>query len=163
MLAIIVAIGEKNEIGRKGTMPWQLPKDLQHFKELTLGHDMLMGCRTFESLPGVLPKRQHIVVSDDPNYRVDHQRVRVSYDLEKELREAQKSDELIFVIGGGMVYTQALPFADILYLTLVHETYPDADTYFPAINWEEWQVEERSEMMTEGSLAYEFVTLRKKS
>ncbi len=163
MLSIIVAFGDNYEIGQDGTMPWHLPEDLKHFKEVTSGATILMGRRTFQSLPGVLPKRQHIIITADSNFQKDHKRVRISHDLEAELRAAQKSDEEIFIIGGGQIYKQALPFADRLYLTFVHATYPKADTFFPTIDWNEWEETERSEMMTEeeSQTPFEFVNFRR--
>lgn len=163
MLSIIVAFGDNYEIGQDGTMPWHLPEDLKHFKEVTSGATILMGRRTFQSLPGVLPKRQHIIITADPSFTKDHKRVRISHDLETELRAAQKSDEEIFIIGGGQIYKQALPFADRLYLTFVHASYPNADTYFPEIDWSQWEETKRSEMMTEEETKtpFEFVNFRR--
>ena len=163
MLSMIVAFGDNYEIGQDGTMPWHLPEDLKHFKEVTSGATILMGRRTFQSLPGVLPKRQHIIITADPSFTKDHKRVRISHDLETELRAAQKSDEEIFIIGGGQIYKQALSFADRLYLTFVHASYPNADTYFPEIDWSQWEETERSEMMTEEETKtpFEFVNFRR--
>lgn len=163
MLSIIVAFGDQYEIGQDGRMPWHLPEDLKHFKEITSGAAILMGRRTFESLPGVLPKRQHIIITNDPTFQKDHKRVRISHNLEEELRQAQKSDEEIFVIGGGQIYRQALPYADRLYLTLVHQTYPEADTFFPAIDWTQWEETGRSALMQEedSDVSYEFVDYRR--
>ena len=163
MLSIIVAFGDNYEIGQDGTMPWHLPEDLKHFKKVTSGATILMGRRTFQSLPGVLPKRHHIIITADPSFTKDHKRVRISHDLETELRAAQKSDEEIFIIGGGQIYKQALPFADRLYLTFVHASYPNADTYFPEIDWSQWEETERSEMMTgeETKTPFEFVNFRR--
>lgn len=149
MLSIIVAFGDNYEIGQGGTMLWHLPEDLKHFKEVTSGATILMGRRTFQSLPGVLPKRQHIIITADSSFVKEHKRVRISHDLEAELRAAQKSDEEIFIIGGGQIYRQALPFADKLYLTFVHKTYPEADTFFPKIDWSQWEEVSRSELMIE--------------
>lgn len=163
MLSLIVAFGDHYEIGQNGAMPWHLPEDLKHFKEVTSGAAILMGRRTFQSLPGVLPKRRHIIVTADPGFTKEHPRVRISHDLEEELRQAQKSDEEIFVIGGGQVYRQALPFADRLYLTLVHDTYPQADTFFPTIDWREWEETDRSEIMKDeaSQTRFEFVNYRR--
>lgn len=163
MLSIIVAFGDNYEIGQNGVMPWHLPEDLKHFKEVTSGAAILMGRRTFQSLPGVLPKRQHIIITADPSFQKEHKRVRISHDLEAELRAAQKSDEEIFIIGGGQIYQQALPFADRLYLTFVHETYSNADTFFPKIDWSQWEETERSEMMIEeeSQTPFEFVNFRR--
>ncbi len=158
MLSIIVAIGAQNEIGQSGAMPWHLPEDLKHFKQLTLNHTILMGRRTFESLPGVLPKREHIIITNDSAFQNDHPRVRISHNLEEELRKAQNTEEEVFVIGGGQIYQQALPMAQRLYLTLVHQTFLQADTFFPTIDFTLWQEIERSPEMEENHIPYEFVT-----
>lgn len=162
MLSLIVAFGDHYEIGQNGTMPWHLPEDLKHFKEVTSGRTILMGRRTFESLPGVLPKRQHVIITADPAFQKNHKRVRISHNLEQELRAAQKNDEEIFVIGGGQIYREALPYVQRLYLTLVHGTFPEADTFFPTIDYRQWQEIDRSERaQTEEGLSYEFVTYQR--
>lgn len=161
MLSIIVAIGVRNEIGQQGAMPWHLPEDLKHFKRLTLNKTILMGRRTFESLPGVLPKREHIIVTNDLSFQYDHPRVKVCHNLEHELRKAQKAEEELFIIGGGQIYKQALPMAQRLYLTLVHQTFPEADTFFPDIAFEEWQETERSPEIKENGIGYEFVNYQR--
>lgn len=161
MLSIIVAMGLGREIGQNGDMPWHLPQDLKHFKQLTLNKTILMGRRTFESLPGVLPKRQHIVITKDAHFQPEHSRVSVSHHLEEALRKAQKSEEEIFVIGGGQIYQQALPFADRLYLTLIDQAYPQADTFFPEINDQEWQETERSAKIEENNVTYQFVNYQR--
>lgn len=161
MISIIVAIGDHYEIGQGGSMPWRLPEDLKHFKEVTSGKTILMGRRTFQSLPGVLPKRQHVIITADPNFQKNHSRVRISHDLEQELRAAQKKEEELFVIGGGQIYRQALPYAERLYLTLVHGDFPQADTFFPEIGWANWRETERSGLMEENGLTYEFVNYRR--
>ncbi|MBQ7016530.1 MAG: dihydrofolate reductase [Firmicutes bacterium] len=163
MLSIIVAFGNCYEIGQDGVMPWHLPEDLKHFKEVTSGATILMGRRTFQSLPGVLPKRQHIIITADPSFVKEHKRVRISHDLEAELRAAQESDDEIFVIGGGQIYRQALPFADKLYLTFVHKTYPEADTFFPKIDWSQWEEVYRGKLMIEEETQtpFEFADFRR--
>lgn len=130
-LSIIAAVAEKDRaIGKDNKLLWNIPEDLEHFKKTTLGHPVIMGSRTFESLPGgALPNRVNIVLSDEKDYQADDAIVVNS--LDDALREAEKTgtDE-VFVIGGGFVYSQYLPKADRLYLTLVEGSY-EADTYFP--------------------------------
>lgn len=162
MLSLIVAVGDDLAIGQNGTMPWHLPEDLKHFKEVTAGACLLMGRRTFESLPGVLPGRRHIILTQDPSFRKDHKRVRISHNLNEELQQAKACEEEVFVIGGGQVYRQALPLADRLYLTCVHAQFPQADTYFPAIDWAQWEETWRSCTMEEDGLSYEFINYRRK-
>jgi dihydrofolate reductase len=130
-LSIIAAVAEKDgAIGKDNKLLWDIPEDLEHFKKTTLGHPVIMGSRTFESLPGgALPNRVNIVLSDEKDYYAKGAIVVNS--LDDALTEAEKTgtDE-VFVIGGGFVYSQYLPKADRLYLTLVEGNY-EADTYFP--------------------------------
>ncbi|MBO6158292.1 MAG: dihydrofolate reductase [Firmicutes bacterium] len=130
MLSLILACALDGAIGRKGTLPWHISGDLKHFRELTKEHTILMGRKTFESLPRVLPKRQHIVISADPSFHVDHPQVVVRSDLKKVLEASAKANEEIFVIGGASIYEAALPFADKIYLTMINLSVPDADTFF---------------------------------
>ena len=164
MLSVIVAIASDGAIGRRGTLPWHISDDLKHFKEITRGHTLLMGMNTFISLPGVLPKRRHIVVADDPSFTVDHPRVEVRRDLFETLREAKEAQEEIFVIGGGSVYRQSLPYVDKLYITWIDMTVPDADTFFPPIREEEWKPvwESEDQYDEENGVSYRFVNYERK-
>lgn len=137
-LSIIVAVADNFVIGKNNDMPWHLPRDLKHFKSVTLGHPVLMGRRTFESLPGgALPNRRNLVISRNTSFSAPG--VEVFSSLEKALEEVPED---IFVIGGGSIYKQALPLCDKLYLTKVHDAFEDADTFFPEINWDEWELME---------------------
>lgn len=131
-ISIIVAIGEGNRvIGDKGKLPWHIPEDLKRFRALTTGHPIIMGKNTFLSIGRVLPGRTNIVLSDAPwNDAPDG--VVVAWSLEDALEKARNApgNEEIFVIGGGMVYTQALLHADRLYLTLIRAHF-DGDAFFP--------------------------------
>ena len=99
MLSLIVAIGRNREIGKDGRMPWPtLSQDFKHLQEKTMGKTLLMGQKTFESLPGVLPKRFHIIVSDDPNFHKEHKRVRVERDLYRVLEECQAKEVSSLVV-----------------------------------------------------------------
>ena len=141
MLSIIVAISENDAIGRKGQLLCHLPDDLRHFKQLTEGHTVVMGERTFLSLPKhPLPNRRNIVLTDvrgktfagaETTYSIPE-----TLDL---LHLTQKEDEETFIIGGGMVYHQFFPLADRLYITHIHHTWPDADTFFDAISPDTWR------------------------
>ncbi len=136
-VSIIVAVDKNRGIGKTdlgvGKMLWNISNDLRRFKELTIGHALIMGRKTFESvlfyLKKPLPGRTSIVVTRDKNYKYDG--VIVVHSIEDALKEARKKEtEEIFVIGGAQIYEQALPFVDRLYLTLVDGRY-DADTFFP--------------------------------
>lgn len=160
MISLIAAAGENNEIGKDGRMPWNLPGDLRHFKELTLGKTMLMGRKTFQSLPGVLPKRQHVIVTRDAEFHKSHPRVQVISDLTEALQTYQAAEEEIFVIGGAQVYAAALPYASTIYLTRIHKTY-EADAFFPEISPEHWMIADRGTSLEEENTGYEFLTYRR--
>lgn len=139
VLSFIAALDEARAIGFGGGMPWHLPDDLKFFKRTTMGKPMLMGRKTWESLRGVLPGRPHLVVSSRPMENLP-QGVRHFTSLEAAL-EALKSygtDEG-FVIGGGVLFQKLLPQADRLYLTQLHTRVPDADTFFPEIDYSVWK------------------------
>lgn len=137
MISIIVATDQRGAIGKDNSLLWRLPNDMKHFRELTLGHTVIMGRRTFESLPkGALPDRKNIVLTTEPGARFDH--CVVYNTLWGALMATEREDE-VFVIGGGHVYEQALEVADKLYLTLVHHTFPEADTFFPPVDPKVWE------------------------
>ncbi|EWS55170.1 MULTISPECIES: dihydrofolate reductase [unclassified Methylibium] len=131
-LWLIAAVARDGAIGRAGTMPWHLPQDLAHFKRTTLGCPVVMGRKTWESLPPhfrPLPGRRNVVVTRNAAWQADGAEAAPSLDAALErLREAER----VFVIGGGELYAQALPRADGLVLTEVDIGVPDADTHFPA-------------------------------
>lgn len=142
ILSIIVAQASNRAIGKDNDLLWHLPSDLKRFKALTTGHTILMGRKTFESLPkGALPNRRNVVVSRSVE-QIEGAEVYPS--LETALSALSDQDE-VFVIGGGEIYEQTLPLAQRLYLTEVHAIYPDAHTFFPPIHADEWQELERIE------------------
>ena len=140
-IAIIAAIARDRVIGRNNALPWRLPADLQRFRELTTGHPLLMGRRTFESLGRPLPNRTNIVMTSDPSYV--QQGCLIAHSLDQALTLAAahlaKDDPEIFVIGGENLYRQTLARADRLYLTQV-DTQVDGDAWFPEFEREAWQV-----------------------
>ncbi len=135
-LTIIVAAGENNEIGKDNGLIWHLSDDLKRFKALTSGHHIIMGRKTFESFPKPLPNRTHIVISRQANYKAP-EGVIVVNSLEDAILKAKK-DTQPFIIGGGEIYKQALPFASKIELTRVHSNF-DADTFFPEIDKTLWK------------------------
>jgi dihydrofolate reductase len=134
-LTVIAAMAENRVIGRDNTLPWRLPADLAYFKRITLGKAIIMGRRTWESLPGILPHRSHIVVSRDRDYRA--QGAQVVHSLEEAIQIA--GGEEVFIVGGAQLYAQALPLADRLLLTLVHAEI-DGDTRFPEFEGLRWRL-----------------------
>jgi dihydrofolate reductase len=173
MLSIIACISKDNRaIGYENRLLYHLPSDMVRFRELTTGHTIVMGRKTFESLPnGALPHRRNIVVSKSLK-EIDGGEVYPT--LEEALRAAQgdtlsapkedtaiTSPEEIFIIGGESIYRQALPAARKLYLTIVDKKPEQADTFFPAIDSSAWEVTEK-EMRNENGLSFSFLTYIRK-
>lgn len=137
MISIIVAIAENYAIGRKGDLLCHLPNDLKHFKDITSGKTVMMGERTFYSLPKhPLPNRRNIVLTDVKGKTFEGAEAAYSID---EMIEKVKNEDEAFVIGGGMVYKQMMPKADKLYITHIHHSWEDADTFFPEISSDTWK------------------------
>ena len=137
MISIIVAIAENYAIGKKGDLLCHMPADLKHFKEITSGKTVMMGERTFFSLPKhPLPNRRNIVLTDVAGKTFEGAEAVYSID---EMVDKVESEEA-FVIGGGMVYRQMMPLADKLYITHIHHSWEDADTFFPEIKESEWKL-----------------------
>ena len=136
ILSIIVAVGENNEIGYRNNLLWRLPADLKRFRELTTGHAVVMGRKTFESLPnGPLPNRTNIVISRNPSFM--HANCLIFSSLNEALIKLSVEKE-VYIIGGSQLYRQSLPFVDKLYLTRVHAEFPEADVFFPEIIRKHW-------------------------
>ena len=136
MFSIIAAIGKNRELGKNGDLIWQLPNDLKFFKEQTNGKKVFMGKRTFESLPKKLPNREHFVLTD---VNIEADGINLVWDLNEFVKQYLDTSEEVFVIGGGMVYTQMLPYAKRLVLTEVDAECDMADTYFPEFDKNEWK------------------------
>jgi len=139
IVSVIVALDEAGTIGRDGGLPWHLPDDLRRFKALTMGHVLLMGRRTCESIGRALPGRRSLVLSRTPGYRAPAG-VEVVPDLDTALARAAGAERL-FVIGGAAVFRAALPLADELLVTQVHAAVP-GDVRFPEVDWEAWSLVE---------------------
>ena len=137
LISIIVAVSENGVIGKDNQLIWRLPNDLKRFKALTLGHPMIMGRKTFESIGKPLPGRTSIVITRNQDFKADG--ILVVHSLDEALTEARKIEQQeVFIIGGGELYKQALPIADKLYITKV-ETVTDGDTFFEISNPEQWE------------------------
>ncbi len=161
-LSIICALTANQAIGNKGQLLYYLPADLKHFKNLTTGHTIIMGRKTFESLPkGALPNRRNVVITRQTDYAAPN--IEVFHSLEAALQACQ-TDEEVYIIGGESVYAEALPLAKRLCLTHIDAVAEEADTFFPALNWEDWQVEnsEHHEPDEKNSLPYDFVNYLRK-
>ena len=161
MLSIIVAVAENNAIGRENKLLWRLPNDLANFKRITMGNTMIMGRKTFESLPGLLPGRDHFVLTRDKSFQVDNERVKVFNSLE-ELLKSLNAEKENFIIGGGEIYKALMPYVEKIYLTKVEKTF-EADTFFPEINYSNWhEIEATKGVLDEKNLIpHSFVVLEK--
>ena len=141
-ISIVVAVSDNNAIGAGGNLLWRLPKDMEYFKKVTMGHHVLMGRKTWDSIPAKfrpLPGRVNVVVTRQKDFKAEGAVVVRSVEEGREL--AQKAGETeLMVIGGGEIYKQVFPETDKVYLTKVHATFVDADTFSPNILSSDWNV-----------------------
>jgi len=161
MISIIVAISEDNGIGKDNKLLWQIPEDLKRFKKLTMGQCIIMGKKTWDSLPRrPLPGRKNIVLTDVPGERIDQSVT--AWSVEDALNKCNDNEE-VFIIGGGSIYRQFMPLADRLYITHIHEK-TEADTYFPEIRDTEWEVIDKEEHVSISAEipSYSYVIYRRK-
>jgi dihydrofolate reductase len=161
MISIIVAVSEDWGIGKDNKLLWHISEDLKRFKRLTFGNTVIMGKRTWESLPRrPLPGRRNIVLTDDKTENIEN--AVTAYSIEDSLSKCEKNEE-IFIMGGGSIYRQFMPFADRLYITHVHKKAP-ADIYFPEIDLKIWKITEKEVFKTDGeeSIPYTYTIYEKK-
>lgn len=161
MISIISALAKNRAIGKKNALPWYLPADLKHFKELTTGKVIVMGLNTFKSVgERPLPNRKNVVLTDDKNYQAP-EGVVLAHSIE-EVLEITKNDPEVMISGGAMVYKQFLPLAERLYLTFIDHDF-DGDIFFPEFNKAEWKEVSRENHEPEGKnlYNYSFVILEK--
>lgn len=161
MINIIVATANNNAIGKDNDLLWHISEDLKYFKSTTLGCPIIMGRKTWESLPfKPLPKRENIVISRNKDYKAEGATIINS--VEEAIDYAKKFDKS-FIMGGGMLYKAALPFCDKLYITKVFKDF-EADTFFPEIDLNTWTIESESEIKTDpnNSLEFQFLVYKKK-
>jgi len=155
-VTLIAAMDEKRVLGKNNQLIWHLTEDLKRFKQLTTGHAIIMGRKTFESLPKALPNRHNIVISHNPNY--SREGITVCHSIEEGL-ECAHEDPQPFVIGGGQIYQQAIGLASAMVLTLIHAQF-DGDVFFPKINPNEWTIV-KEEKMESSDFNYSFITYHK--
>lgn len=150
MISIISAISKNNVIGLNNTLPWHLPEDLKHFKNLTTGKTVVMGRKTFESIGKPLPNRTNIVLSRN-NKEINIPGVITTNNIESLIH----SENEIFIIGGSEIYSLFLPYANKLYLTLIDEEY-EGDTYFPDIDYEKWDMIKSEDHTSNNNIKFSF-------
>ncbi len=161
-ISIIVAVTRDLAIGRGGDLLFHISEDLKHFKSITMGHPIIMGRKTFESFPnGALPGRRNIVITRQNDYSVAG--IETAQSLEEAFDLVNDCDD-VFVIGGGEIYRQAMPIATRLIITEIDAQIADADTYFPTIDQNQWQITEQSEYRQDprSGANYRFTCLSRK-
>ncbi len=154
-VSLIAAVANNMAIGLKGDMPWHIPEDLKHFKKLTTGFPVIMGRKTYESLPcGPLKNRKNIVITRKKSLDADGVFVAAN---PREALELANSEEEVFIIGGGEIYNIFLPLADKIYLTEIDSEFP-ADTFFPLMDKKKWSIVEQSDKINHNDISFRFVT-----
>ncbi|WP_345955875.1 dihydrofolate reductase [Mucilaginibacter sp. PAMB04168] len=158
-IIITVAISENNAIGKNNQLLWHLPNDLKHFKDITSGHTVIMGRKTFDSVGKPLPKRRNIVITRQD---IEIPGCEVVNSLDAAIALGANEPEL-HIVGGAEIYKQAIPITDILNLTIVHQVF-EADTFFPEINMTEWEEVGREDYQADekNALPYSFITLKRR-
>jgi dihydrofolate reductase len=159
-ISIIVAMASNRCIGLNNQMPWHLSADLKHFKKVTMGSPILMGRKTFESIGRPLPGRLNIVISRNLDYQALG--CQVTHDMESAFKLAEQEAEEVFIIGGSALYEAALPLADTLYLTKIHQDF-FGDTFFPEMAAEQWCELDREDVLNDDtvSFTYSFVKYKR--
>ena len=163
MLSIIVAKAQNNIIGKDNKLLWHIPEDLKRFKDITTGHTIIMGRKTFESLGRVLPNRKHIVFTQNPDFKVNDENVKIVHSM-LEIQEYIENKEENFVIGGAMIYNLLMPYVNKMYITEIHKDF-EGDTVFPKINLDIWKEvsREKGEDIEQNDLEYDFVVYERKN
>jgi dihydrofolate reductase len=159
IISLIVAMGQDGVIGLHNRLPWRLPADLAHFKRITMGKPIVMGRKTWESLPGVLPGRRHIVITRDESYQADS--CTLVHSIDEAIAAAGEVDE-IMIVGGVTIYRVFLPLADRFYLTRV-DAEIEGDAYFPEVDWDQWRELGRESHLADekNPHAYSFIELER--
>ena len=147
-ITLVAAIASNNVIGKENSLPWNIPEDLKRFKQMTSGHTILMGRKTFDSIGRPLPNRQNIVMTKDENF--EREGIKVINDFDEALELIKKSNEDVFVIGGSKIYELFEPVANSLAITRILKDF-EGDAFFPDINWDLWQIEKEEKFFDEKS------------
>lgn len=153
-ISLLLAMDRNNGIGLGNKMPWRLPADLAYFKALTLGHTIVMGRRTFESVGSKpLPGRRNVVLTRDSSFRAEG--CETAHSLEEALQRYAGEEEL-FIVGGGEIYAKSMPYADKLYITVIDHEF-EVDTHFPQVNEAEWRIASEKPGVRDERNPYDYV------
>jgi dihydrofolate reductase len=152
MIILIAAVAKNNALGKNNKLLWHLPNDFKRFKTLTTGHNIIMGRKTFESLPGILPNRTHIVITRQKKYTPESCIVVNNF---KSAIEICPKNEDLYVIGGGEIYKQSIEIADNIELTVVDATF-EADTFFPEIDLNLWKLTNSEHHLKDDKHKYDY-------
>jgi dihydrofolate reductase len=155
-ISLIAAMGENRVIGASGKIPWHLPADFKHFKELTTGHPIVMGRKTFESIGKPLPGRANIVITRDESYRRDGITAVSSPEAALTAAATAEGADEVFIIGGAEIYKIFLHQANKIYLTKIESEF-EGDAFFPELNAEEWSLVSQEEHPADGKNAFSFI------
>jgi dihydrofolate reductase len=159
IISAVVAIAENNAIGKNNQLLWRLPNDLKHFRQITTGHTVIMGRKTYDSVGKPLPNRRNIIIT---RQKMEIAGCEVVASVEEALALCAGEPE-VFIVGGAEIYKLAMPVTNRIYLTIVHQAF-DADAYFPPINDNEWAETEREDHGTDEkhAIPYSFITLQRR-
>ena len=147
-ITLVAAIASNNVIGKENSLPWNIPEDLKRFKQMTSGHTILMGRKTFDSIGRPLPNRQNIVMTKDENF--EREGIKVINNFDEALELIKESNEDVYVIGGSNIYELFEPVANSLAITRILKDF-EGDAFFPDINWDLWQIEKEENFFDEKS------------
>jgi dihydrofolate reductase len=153
MISLIWAMDENRAIGKDNKLPWHLPEDLKFFKRMTMGHPIVMGRKTHDSIGKPLPGRENIIITRDQHYKRDG--CTVLNTINELLDYANQSQEEIFVIGGAEIFKELIPRADRIYLTLIHHQF-EGDTFFPVFPMDDWKLESREMGIKDDKNPYDY-------
>ncbi|MFY4776836.1 dihydrofolate reductase [Metabacillus sp. RGM 3146] len=153
MISFLLAMDKNRLIGKDNDLPWRLPADLAYFKKVTMGHKIVMGRKTFESMGRPLPGRDNIILTRDPSF--EQEGAEVIHSAEAFLKQVQESEEEIFVIGGAEIFKWFLPYCERMYITEIGEEF-EGDRYFPEVDEGEWEVNSRIKGIKDEKNPYDY-------
>lgn len=156
MISLLVAMDKNQLIGKDNDLPWRLPADLAYFKRVTMGHPIIMGRKTYDSIGRPLPGRENIIVTRDTSYKAEG--CKVIHSIEEIVKMNQQTDQELFVIGGAEIFKEILPHSDRLYITEINEGF-DGDTYFPTFDKAKWKVISKEQGIKNEKNPYDYTFL----